>query len=230
MAHTFRWIGHACFEITLETGETILVDPFLEENPVADTEPEEADIVLITHDHFDHMENIGELTGEEGTVVGQPEVLAKVQENNPELTEDNLLNGGLGMNIGGTVTVGDIDITMVQAFHSSDVGSPAAYLITTPSNEVFYHAGDTGIFGGMKELGELYDIDVAMLPIGSVFTMDPKQAALATKILQPEVVIPMHYGTFGILVPDTDEYEELIAEQAPGVDIVAISPGESCEY
>ncbi len=230
MSHEFRWIGHACFEIILDTGVNILVDPFLEENPVAETEPEPADIVLITHDHFDHMENIGELTSEDGTVVGQPEVLAKVQENNPELTEDNLLNGGMGMNIGGTVTVGDVDVTMVQAFHSSDVGSPAAYLITAPSGEVIYHAGDTGIFGGMNELGELYDIDVAMLPIGSVFTMDPKQAALATKLLDPQVVIPMHYGTFGILVPDTDEYEELVAEKAPGVEIVAISPGESCQY
>ncbi len=230
MAHTFHWIGHACFEITLDSGENILVDPFLEENPAAAGEPEQGDIVLITHDHFDHMENIGALTKEDGTVVGQPEVLAKVQENNPAIDEDNLLNGGLGMNIGGTVSVGDVEITMVQAFHSSDVGSPAAYLITTAEEDVFYHAGDTGIFGGMNELGELYDIDVAMLPIGSVFTMDPEQAALATKLLEPEVVIPMHYGTFEILVPDTEEYEALTADQAPGVDIVAISPGESCEY
>ena len=230
MAHEFNWIGHACFEITLDSGEKILVDPFTEENPVADTEPEPADIVLITHDHFDHMENIGDLTAEDGTVVGQPEVLARVQENNGNLSEDNLLNGGMGMNIGGTVTVGDVDITMIQAFHSSDVGSPAAYLITAPSGEVFYHAGDTGIFGGMREIGELYDIDVAMLPIGSVFTMDPKQAALATSLIDPEVVIPMHYGTFGILVPDSDEFEKLVAERAPSVEVVAISPGKSCQY
>ena len=230
MAHNFHWIGHAFFEVTLDSGEVILIDPFLEENPSAESEPDLGDIVLITHDHFDHMENIGDLTAEGGTVVGQPEVLARVQENNPELDEDNLLNGGLGMNIGGTVSAGDVDITMVQAFHSCDAGDPAGYIVHAPSGETIYHAGDTGIFGGMNELSELYDIDVALLPIGSVFTMDPEQAALAAEILDPEVVIPMHYGTFGILVQDAEGFEELVQKRAPQVDVVTLSPGESCNY
>jgi L-ascorbate metabolism protein UlaG (beta-lactamase superfamily) len=93
-----------------------------------------------------------------------------------------------------------------------------------------YHAGDTGIFESMKTLGELYPIDVAMLPIGSVFTMDPVQAARATKMISPKKVIPMHFKTFPILVQDSSGFIDLIKKEAPHVEGIPLNPGEEYGY
>jgi len=232
MTHQVKWLGHASFEITTSEDLTILIDPYRENNPSAPAEePETADLVLVTHDHFDHLENIAARTAEDGVIVGQPEVLAKIQDSNPDsLEEENFINGGGGMNIGGTVEVRGIEITMVQAFHSCDVGSPAGYVVRLPVGKTIYHAGDTGIFSGMELLGELYDIDLALLPIGSVFTMDPAQAALAVELLQPDKVIPMHFGTFPILVPDADEFIELTEKHEPDAEVVVLDPGDSYKF
>ncbi len=229
MTHQVKWLGHASFEIITGEGLKILIDPYRENNPSAPTEePDPADLVLVTHDHFDHLENVAGRTAAKGVIVGQPEVLAKIQENNPgNLEEENFVNGGGGMNIGGTVEVRGVKITMVQAFHSSDAGSPAGYVVQLSDGKTIYHAGDTGIFSGMELIGELYDLDLALLPIGSVFTMDPAQAALAVELLQPEKVIPMHFGTFPILVPDAAEFVELAEKHEPDAEVIVLEPGES---
>ncbi len=230
MAEKLCWLGHAFFEIETSAGQNILIDPFWEDNPAAGSRPDQGDIILITHDHFDHCDNLEEFLAADGIIVGQPEVLNKIRANSREgLQDENLVLAGSGMNIGGTVNVKDVDITMVQAFHSSDAGSPAGYIINTPAGKTFYHAGDTGIFGGMDVLGDIYDIDIALLPIGSVFTMDPKQAAHAVKLLQPETVVPMHYGTFEVLVQSADEFCRLVAQNMQDVEVMAIEPGETME-
>jgi L-ascorbate metabolism protein UlaG (beta-lactamase superfamily) len=131
------------------------------------------------------------------------------------------------MNIGGTVDIEGIGITMTQAFHSSESGAPCGYIVTLEDGTVIYHAGDTGIFESMKTLGDLYSIDMALLPIGSCFTMDPYQAAWAIKLLRPKKVIPLHYKTFPLLVQDADGFVNKAKELAPDVKVVVLNPGDT---
>jgi L-ascorbate metabolism protein UlaG (beta-lactamase superfamily) len=139
---------------------------------------------------------------------------------------DSQIVYGTGMNIGGTVSSDGIAITMTQAFHSSQSGSPASYFISLEDGFTIYHAGDTGIFSSMKLLGELFHIDLALLPIGGVFTMDPRQASEAAKLLKANIVIPMHYKTFPILEQDASTFTEIMAKEAPGVTVVVLDPGK----
>ena len=229
MATKVRWLGHAFFEITTQHDRTILIDPYIEDNPATPegVMPDKADTILITHDHFDHLESVASLLDSEGVIFAQPEVIAKIQDENPELDDKNFVNKGLGMNIGGTVEHDGIKFTMVQAFHSSGVGSPSGFIIRLIDGNSIYYAGDTGVFSSMELFNELYDINLALLPIGSVFTMDPAQAAIATRLLQPDVVIPMHYGTFPILVETADEYIELVNRESIDTEVKSINPGES---
>jgi len=119
---------------------------------------------------------------------------------------------------------------MTQAFHSTATGAPCGYIIRSEDGTTLYHAGDTGIFEAMKTFGELYQIDVAMLPIGSVFTMDPIQAARATKMISPKKVIPMHFKTFPFLIQDPSDFIDLTGKEAPDVEVIKLSPGEEYTY
>ena len=228
MARVEFW-GHAAFKIVSPQGRIILIDPWISGNelcPVKVSEVKDADLILVTHDHFDHIgEDIPALTQQTGAIViGQPEVMRLLGDQG--VKDDNLLNGGFGMNIGGTVEVKGIKVTMTQALHTAGAGAPCGYIIKLEDGYTIYHAGDTGIFYGMKLLGEMYNIDLALLPIGSNFVMDPYQAATALTLLKPRTVIPMHYKTIPILVQDTAQFEELAAQKAPQVKVEVISPGE----
>src|SRR3990170_1521079 len=140
--------------------------------------------------------------------------------------ESQLLHGGIGMNVGGTVVLNGFSFTMTEARHYCTLGAPVGYVIQTPSGLTVYHSGDTGIFAGMALIGELHSIDVALLPIGSVFTMDYRQAAKAAALLKAKTVIPMHFGTFPILEPNADRFVAEVKKTAPGTRVVVLSPGE----
>jgi L-ascorbate metabolism protein UlaG (beta-lactamase superfamily) len=223
-----QWSGHATFKITSTKGKIIYIDPWIKENPQCPIDLgdiDKVDIILITHDHFDHVGNTVEIAKKTGaTVVCQPELAKKLKR---KLAEDQIINSGEGMNIGGSVEKESIKITMVQAFHSAESGSPAGYIIRMEDGKTIYHAGDTGIFQSMELLGNLYRIDVALLPIGGCFTMDPLQAAYSLKLLKPKIAIPMHYKTFPILVQDATDFVEKAKKLAPGVKVVVLKPGES---
>jgi L-ascorbate metabolism protein UlaG (beta-lactamase superfamily) len=143
--------------------------------------------------------------------------------------EDEGVSKIQGLNIGGTIDVKGIKLTMVQALHTAIKGVPTG-VIVTGEDRTIYHAGDTGIFGDMRLLGELYKFDVAMLPIGGYYTMDAKQASEAVKLLNPKVVIPMHYKTFPVLAQSIDEFAKYVKEKAPQVKIVALKPGETYQF
>ncbi len=226
-SNRLRWFGHSAFEISTVGNKKILIDPWITGNPkcpVSIDEIEDVDIILITHDHGDHIgEDLPALTSRgDVDIVGQPEILQKLQQMGIE--------GGTGMNMGGTATVQGIDITMVQAHHSSGYGTPCGYLVKTEDDSIVYHAGDTGIFATMEILGDLYDIDVALLPIGSHFVMDPVQAAYAVSLLAPKIVIPMHYGTFPVLVETADEFVELVLQSSPEVEMQGMETGASLDF
>jgi len=223
---SIRWLGHSGFSI--RDGKTALIDPWLEGNPKAGggvgTVPK-ADLLLITHDHFDHAGDAVAVAKKTGAlVVGIFEVVGDLKAKG--VPEGQLLNGGGGMNVGGTVSAGGFDITMTEALHSCALGAPVGYVLRTPSGVTIYHAGDTGIFAGMSLIGELYPIDVALLPIGSVFTMDYRQAAKACALLSAKAVVPMHYATFPILEPTADRFVAELAKVSPGTRAIVLAPGQ----
>ena len=233
MAKTIiKYISHADFQITTGAGKIIYIDPWFD-NPIGGFSREDvkgASLILVTHDHFDHVgqaPDIVKMTG--GLLVANVETGRRLQ-NEFHIPAEKVCYFGYGMNIGGNLLYEGISITMTQAFHSTASGAPCGYVIKLEDGTTLYHAGDTGIFDSMKLIGELYKIDVAMLPIGSVFTMDPQQAAWATKMISPKKVIPMHYKTFPILVQDTKAFADLVKKEAPAVEVVSLNPGEEYTY
>ena len=222
------FLGHAGFQITTEKEKIIIIDPWLTDNPLATSQAKDitkADFVLVTHDHFDHIADAAEIVKATGAIlVGMPETVGRLKEE--AAISDSQIVFGMGMNIGGTYTSDGISITMTQAFHSSETASPAGYIIQLENDFTLYHAGDTGIFSSMKILGEIFHINCAMLPIGGVFTMDPKQATFAAKLLEVDTVIPMHYKTFPILEQDTSSYVKIMEKEAPNIEVIVLDPGE----
>lgn len=219
------WYGHSAFKIEA-SGSSVLIDPFFA--PKWGTKASDAgkpDMVLLTHDHGDHVGDTVEICRQSGAMLGCIVGTAAVMIERG-VPEGQILNG-IGYNIGGSVSYKGITATMTQAFHSSDSGAPAGYVIRMPDGIMIYHAGDTGIFSSMAELGEIYGIQVALLPIGGVFTMDALQAAHACKLLACKIVIPMHWGTFPVLAQSPDEFRKKLAEIAPDCYCMEMKAGES---
>jgi L-ascorbate metabolism protein UlaG (beta-lactamase superfamily) len=214
------FLGHAAFKI--EGSKTVLVDPFITGNPKSPLKRvediEKADVVIVTHDHGDHgFEDAVKICKRTGAYfVSQYELVVKA---NLERVEP--------MNIGGFVNVGGmgVEVAFTPAWHTANVGDPTGVIIRMDGKTI-YHAGDTGLFYDMKLIGELYKPDLALLPIGSRFTMDIYQAAKAVEFISPKFVIPMHYNTFDLIKADPKEFERLVGDRAK---VVILNPGESFE-
>jgi len=216
-----RWLGHSGFEIEL-VNKILLIDPWLTGNPLAAmkaSDIKKTDVVCVTHDHGDHLGDAIEICKRTGaTFVGIYELGVYAEEQG--------VKNVVGINIGGTVDVKGINITMVQAFHSSTRGAPTGFVIKAEGKTV-YHAGDTCIFGDMRLIGEIYRPDVALIPIGDYYTMGPREAAEAVKLINPAVVVPMHYQTFPVLYPSAEDFIKFVKEKAPNVKVVVLKLGEA---
>ncbi len=191
-----KYFGHSAFLI-----EDLLIDPFLTGNPHCTTETGdvECNIICLTHDHDDHVGDAFEIGKRNNAVIVAIYDFAKDVSSKGVRTE--------GMNIGGTITVGDWDIKMVEALHSSNKGHPAGFILKHRKfNRTIYHAGDTGLFSDMKLIGD-EGIDIAMLPIGDRYTMGIGDAVKAVELIKPGLVIPMHYGTFPAVEVDPEEFK-----------------------
>ncbi len=227
MVNQLIWHGHANFQI-ITSELNILIDPWFEGNPSAKIGSEElqrVDLVLVTHDHGDHLGQAVEICKRTGAHLGTiVEVAGKCRSLG--VPHDQILNG-IGFNIGGTVDFKNIQVTMAQAHHSSEQGSCIGFIISLPrGGPCMYHAGDTGIFSSMQLWGELYDIDLAILPIGGVFTMDSRQAALACKLLNCKKAVPMHWGSFPVLEQNTEKFKKELEKTAPQTELIVMNPGD----
>lgn len=224
------WHGHANFQIRYKSGEervNILIDPFFTGNPKAvntfdGIKP--PDVVLVTHMHGDHFGDAAAICKSTGAMLGV--AVGNTDEFiNAGVPESQIINGH-GFNIGGTVSVKGASITMTEAFHTTDRVPPVGFIITLPDGYTIYHAGDTGIFATMSVWGELYDIDLALLPTGGLYTMDMRQAALAAKMLKAKAVVPMHWGTFPPLAQTMEKFPAALAKRA-GCRCILMQPGEA---
>jgi L-ascorbate metabolism protein UlaG (beta-lactamase superfamily) len=223
------WLGHATVLVQTPAGANILIDPFIAQNPKYPKNyalPEKIHSILLTHGHGDHMSDVVEVAKKHGSnVVAIHELAAYVGGKGVTNT--------IGMNLGGSVQVEDVMASMVDARHSSGTedeqgthytGVAAGFVLTIAEGPVLYHAGDTAVFGDMQLIHELYQPTIAMLPIGGHYTMGPKEAALAVRFVAPNVVLPIHFGTFP---PLKGTPEQLAALVEPGVKVVNWKPGET---
>ena len=222
------WFGHSAFKISAPDAQ-VIIDPFFAPSAgVSSSAAGDVDIVLVTHDHGDHVGDAVSLcrrTGAQlGAIVGTAGKLAEAG-----VPQEQILNG-IGFNMGGTLTHKGVSMTMTQAYHSSDSGAPAGYIVRMPDGLTVYHAGDTCVFSGMELWGQLYNIDVALLPVGGVFTMDARQAALACKLLRCKAVVPMHWGTFPLLAQNTAGFKTELARLQLACQCVEMAPGETVSF
>lgn len=216
------WFGHAAFRFELE-GKTLFVDPMLQ-NPNSPIKPQDinkADLVYVTHDHPDHLGDAIDICKYTGAIFAAVYELA-------EYASEKGVKNVARLNVGGTYSLDDVKLTVVQAVHSSTKGTPTGVIIRG-ENLTIYHAGDTALFGDMKLIGDSYCIDLACLPIGGTYTMDAAQATEAVEMLKPASVFPMHYATFPPLVKDIKEFKTLLNSQDPDVDVIELRPGEQME-
>jgi L-ascorbate metabolism protein UlaG (beta-lactamase superfamily) len=222
------WFSHSCFE--LFGSVNILVDPYISGNPHAplDVDKFNPDVIAVTHGHADHLGNAGDIARRTGCLVI---AIAEVSR---------YLNGlgarAEGMNIGGTFNVGGASLCMTPAVHSRGItavdpplcgGDSAGFVINDGIS--IYHAGDTALFSDMKLIGELHRPEIALIPIGDRYTMGPKEAAIATSWIRPDIAIPMHYNTFPAIEQDPAEYQALV-ETLCDTEVVIMEVGETIEY
>ena len=226
----FTWLGHGTFRITTPGGKALLVDPWVAGNPAcpaAEKNPAALDCMLITHGHFDH---IGDAVALGHRL--KPTVVTIFETGH--WLESKQVGNVVTMNKGGTVHLAGIQATMVHADHSCGIldegkivygGEAAGYILKMEDGFTLYHAGDTNVFGDMRLIGELYRPDIACLPIGDLYTMGPREAAYACRLLGVKKVLPMHHGTFPALTGTPAALAELTRDQ--GVEVLALAPGES---
>ncbi|MEM3260844.1 MAG: metal-dependent hydrolase [Conexivisphaerales archaeon] len=218
-----KWLGHAAFELN-ESNKTILIDPWIS-NPTSPANAKDyyhADYMVVTHDHSDHLGDAVEISKNSGAPIICVFELANF------LAETEKVKT-IGMNIGGPLKLNSVlSIFLTQALHSSTHGSPTGAIIKT-DRVTIYHTGDTGLFGDMKLIGQVYKPDILLLPIGGFFTMNPEQAAIAVQMVSPRIAIPMHYGTFEAINQDPLKFAKIAKELSPGTEIVVLKPGESIE-
>lgn len=227
---TLTWLGHSTF--LLETsGKRVLIDPWVMQNPAcpdALKDVGDLDVMLITHGHFDHIADAVDIAKDKS-----PQVVS--------IPETSHWLGGKGvenlfeMNKGGTVEIEGIKVHMTHAVHSCGItdgdkivygGEAAGYVIELPDGFRIYHAGDTAVFSDMALIGKLLKPDLALLPIGDHYTMGPRSAAEAVRLLGIKSVVPMHFGTFPVLV-GTPEDLRREAEDVDGLKVHDLKPGDS---
>ena len=217
------WYGHANFSIA--TGDaTVFIDPFFVGNPSAPVDYKDisrCDLILVTHDHTDHVGQALEMA-----VKHDAEVIAIFDVIQSLIAQGLPAHLGVGMNIGGTVNRLGIDVKMVQAAHSSINGVATGFILTLPDGTCIYNSGDTGLFGDMELFARFHDIDIAILPVGGRFTMDASQAAYACSMLKCKKVIPQHWGTWPILAQNTETLSEQLALLAPDTELLELPVGE----
>lgn len=226
------WLGHATFELRFDSGEVLVFDPWIDGNPAypKDYKIQKVDAIAISHAHFDHVNDVIPLAKK-----FQPKVVAVFET--ASWFEKKGVKNTIGINKGGTVDLGFAKLTMTHALHSCGIkdgddlvygGEAAGYVLSLKDGRRAYFAGDTALFSDMALIAELYQPELAFLPIGDHFTMDPHQAAHAARLLRVKRVIPMHYGTFPALTGRPEDLAEKL--QKDGIEVWILKQGQPVSW
>jgi L-ascorbate metabolism protein UlaG (beta-lactamase superfamily) len=226
------WLGHNSFKLVTRGGSTLLLDPWVEGNPATPREHktfEKIDVMTISHGHGDHMADAVTLARKfKPVVVCNYEIHLFLQKKGIGSTSP--------MNKGGTQEAAGVRITMVHATHSSGIedggqvlygGEACGFVFTLEDGTRIYHAGDTGVHADMTLIAELYQPEIALLPIGDLFTMGPREAAVAARLLKPRIIVPAHYGTFPALTGTADAFRTELKHAGVDAELVVLDPGET---
>ena len=228
---TLTWLGHGTFKLKTRGAKTVLLDPWVEGNPACPRELktfEAIDVITISHGHGDHISDAVTLAKKfKPTLICNYEIHLFLSKKGVANTSP--------MNKGGTQEAAGLKFTMVHAVHSSGIedggqtvygGEPCGFVITLEDGTRIYHAGDTAVHSDMALIGELYAPDVALLPIGDLFTMSPREAAVAARLLGSRIIVPAHYGTFPALTGTPARLRELVGK---GVEVLELKLGETAK-
>jgi L-ascorbate metabolism protein UlaG (beta-lactamase superfamily) len=226
------WLGHNSFKLLTRGARTVLLDPWVEGNPACPKEHktfDKIDVMTISHGHGDHMADAVTLGKKfKPTVVCNYEIHLFLQKKGVSTTSP--------MNKGGSQEVAGIRFTMVHAVHSSGIedggqvvygGEPCGFVLTLEDGTRIYHAGDTAAHSDMTLIGELYQPEIALLPIGDLFTMSPREAAVAARMLKSRIIVPAHYGTFPALTGTPEALRDELRKLQVSAEVVALRPGEA---
>jgi L-ascorbate metabolism protein UlaG (beta-lactamase superfamily) len=239
---SIEWLGHGSFLFTSCNQKKILYDPWISTNPKCPAKYKKmnfdaVDFILWTHGHVDHfmLNDAQKLVADYAPKILAPWELSffiKAEIPGADCQTFALANKGATTNFDG------IKITMVEAFHSAGaqltgfkgtnrfVGEAVGYILEFENGLKIYHSGDTSLMGDMKTIiGDFYKPDIAILPIGGVFTMGPKEAAFACKLIRPKIVIPEHYGTFPALIQNAEDFKKQTIKLIPEIRVLDVKPG-----
>jgi L-ascorbate metabolism protein UlaG (beta-lactamase superfamily) len=218
------YLGHSAIALELDK-QQVLIDPFISGNPVAKASPDDfsPSHIIVTHAHGDHYgdtETIAKSSG--ATLISTVEIVNYAAKNGVD---------GHGMNIGGGFDFDFGRVTFTPAWHSSafpdgSYGGMPMGVVVESSGKTLYHAGDTALFSDMKLIGSKWSIDVALLPIGDNFTMGPEDALTAVTLLEPKVVIAVHYNTFDLIAQDAQAFKTNV-ETRTKASCVVLEPGQT---
>ncbi len=241
------WYGHSAFRIETPEGHVLLVDPWIT-NPSNKAGKEDlanlgkVDLILITHGHFDHVGDAVEIAKKTGAKLVSTFDLGTSLVKYAGYPKDQAGYDTLG-NFGGEIHLlgGEVDIAFVPAIHSSSVtppdgkeihmgGNPGGFLIMVKNGPAIYHTGDTDVFADMKLVAKFHKVDVMLACIGDHFTMGPERAALAVNLVNPKVVIPMHYGTFPILTGTPEEFAKALKANKAKAKLEVMKVGETLTF
>ena len=204
-----KYFGHSAFQITTESGTKILIDPFLDDNPVSKTKSSDVDaeFIILTHGHGDHVGD--------GLKIGKRcnSLFICVNEL-AEWVKSKGLNAH-NMHIGGAYNFDFGKVKFTIAHHGSmtpdnQYAGEASGVLITINNKTIYHTGDTGLFYDMKLIGEMNPVDYMLLPIGDNYTMGAEDAAKAVELTSPKTAIPMHFNTFPVINSDPNKFKKLV--------------------
>ena len=240
-------LGHASFRLEPDTGEVVYFDPWLNNNPMTElsvSDVEQADVVIATHGHDDHLGDSFAICRQTGAVfAGSYELCLTAEKNGLTLGEQ-----ARPVNPGGAIDVNGVRITATQAFHSHSM-SPNQSLGEAPDDEYFrpdggvcgivmrfsngisvYDTADTALFSDMQLISQMYGPQVAIVPVGGLFTMGIREAARAASLIRPDIVIPCHYGDAVGQPADIDAFSEMVGFLSPNTKVVELDPGQAVTY